>query len=189
MRDEWFFIWTNLIPPSLKYALCQAWLKLARNSREKDFKISTMNFAISSLSPLGRGRGPSFEQTWIPFTQGCFVPSLAEIIVPWLRKRFVCFINQFSVFRNYFPVGKEHGHLFEQTCSWIYFTHEYFVQSLIEIRQVVIEKIFEFRRGILLFHKCSYLPLENGVALHLNKLASPSLKDDALCKVWLKLAQ
>ena len=22
--------------------------------------------------------GPSFEQTWIPFTQGCFVPSLVE---------------------------------------------------------------------------------------------------------------
>ena len=23
--------------------------------------------------------GPSFEQSWIPFTQGCFVPSLVEI--------------------------------------------------------------------------------------------------------------
>ena len=23
--------------------------------------------------------GPSFEQTWIPFTQGCFVPSLIKI--------------------------------------------------------------------------------------------------------------
>ena len=23
--------------------------------------------------------GSSFEQTWIPFTQGCFVPSLVEI--------------------------------------------------------------------------------------------------------------
>ena len=32
-----------------------------------------------------------------------------------------------------------------------------------------------------------YLPLEKGVALHLNKLKSPSPKD-ALCQVWLKLA-
>ena len=33
-----------------------------------------------------------------------------------------------------------------------------------------------------------YLPLEKGVALHLNKFESP-LPKDALCQVWLKLAQ
>ena len=35
---------------------------------------------------------------------------------------------------------------------------------------------------------CNYLPLEKGRALHLNKPKSPSPKD-ALCQVWLKLAQ
>ena len=39
---------------------------------------------------------------------------------------------------------------------------------------------------ILLF--CYYLPLENVVAFHLNKLESPPPKN-ALCQVWLKLAQ
>ena len=34
----------------------------------------------------------------------------------------------------------------------------------------------------------NYLPLEKGGALHLNKLESPSPKD-ALCQVWLNLAQ
>ena len=34
----------------------------------------------------------------------------------------------------------------------------------------------------------NYLPLEKGGALHLNKLESP-LPKDALCYVWLKLAQ
>ena len=34
----------------------------------------------------------------------------------------------------------------------------------------------------------NYLPLEKGGVLHLNKLESPSPKD-ALCQVWLKLAQ
>ena len=34
----------------------------------------------------------------------------------------------------------------------------------------------------------NYLPFEKGGALHLNKLISPSPKD-ALCQVWLKLAQ
>ena len=37
-----------------------------------------------------------------------------------------------------------------------------------------------------IFH--SYLPLEKGTTLHLNKLESPSPKD-ALCKVWFKLVQ
>ena len=35
---------------------------------------------------------------------------------------------------------------------------------------------------------CNYLPLEKGRVLHLNKLESPSPKD-ALCQVWLKMAQ
>jgi hypothetical protein len=35
---------------------------------------------------------------------------------------------------------------------------------------------------------CYYLPLERGNPLHLNKLESPSPKDD-MRKVWLKLAQ
>ena len=33
-----------------------------------------------SLSPaMDTGRGLSFEQAWIPFVQGCFVPRVAEI--------------------------------------------------------------------------------------------------------------
>ena len=36
-------------------------------------------FVILLLSPLVKGHGPSFEQTWIPFTHGYFVVSLVEI--------------------------------------------------------------------------------------------------------------
>ena len=45
---------------------------------KKTFKYFQYNFNISLSYPLGKGRGPSFEQTWIPFTQGCFVPNLVE---------------------------------------------------------------------------------------------------------------
>ena len=31
------------------------------------------------LSPLVKGHGPSFENTWITFSQGCFVPNLVDI--------------------------------------------------------------------------------------------------------------
>ena len=36
---------------------------------------------------LGELIGSSFEQTWIPFTQGCFVPSLVEIGPVVLEKK------------------------------------------------------------------------------------------------------
>ena len=43
------------------------------------FKSSQCIFTISQLYPLWERCGPSFKQTWIPFTQGCYVPSLIEI--------------------------------------------------------------------------------------------------------------
>ena len=45
---------------------------------EKIFK-SFFIFIISQWSPLSEGRGPSFEQTWVPYTRGYFVSSLVEI--------------------------------------------------------------------------------------------------------------
>ena len=58
---------------SPKDALCQIWLKLA--------KWFSRRFLIAIISPLKKGRVPSFEQTWrFPSpTQGCFLPSLVEI--------------------------------------------------------------------------------------------------------------
>ena len=47
------------------------------------------------------------------------------------------------------------------------------------------EEDLNFIDVILLFR--NYLPLEKGVALHLDKTESP-LPKDALCQVWLKLA-
>ena len=44
----------------------------------EDFFNTSMYFRyFVIISPWNRA-GPSFEQTWIPFTQGCFVPSLVE---------------------------------------------------------------------------------------------------------------
>ena len=69
---------------------------------------------------------------------------------------------------------------------WVSFTKRCIVPSLITIGPVVLEKkIFNFVNVSLPFRNC--LPLEKGVALHLNKLEYPSPKD-ALCQVWLKLA-
>ena len=50
-----------------------------------------MHFAISLLSPLGKGRGSSFEQTLIPIIQQCFVQSLIEIGPVVLGKKILKF--------------------------------------------------------------------------------------------------
>ena len=58
------------------------------------------------FSPWKRA-GPSFEQTWIPFTKGCFVPSLVEIgPVVLENKIFFNFINVFSLFSNLLSLKK-----------------------------------------------------------------------------------
>ena len=62
---------------------CQNW----PNGSVKDLYISSMYFAISLLSLLGKGWDPVFEQTWIPVTQGCCLPSLVEMCPVVLEKK------------------------------------------------------------------------------------------------------
>ena len=45
-------------------------------------------FGISLLSPLRKGCGPLFEQTYIPVIQGCFVLSLVKMALWFWRRRF-----------------------------------------------------------------------------------------------------
>ena len=47
-----------------------------------------MYFHYSLLSAFGEGRGPSFEQTWLPFNQACIVPSLSKLVQWFWRRRF-----------------------------------------------------------------------------------------------------
>ena len=99
-RKAWPCIWQTWIPsnqgcfvPSLFEIGSVFW-------RTRCFKYFKYYFTFSLLSPLGKGRGPSFEQTFrIPFTQKRFVPGL-------VRRRFLNFINVFSLFRKYLPLEK-----------------------------------------------------------------------------------
>ena len=69
---------------------------------KKIFKFRQCIFAILLLSPLGKRRGPSSEQTGISFTEGCFVWRFFEISPVVLEK----FINVFSLFPYLFPLRK-----------------------------------------------------------------------------------
>ena len=91
----------------------------------------------------------------------------------------------FSLFRNYLPLEKggalhlnklESPLLKDALCQvWLKLARWFWRR-----------RFFNFVNVFSLFR--NYLPLEEGEALHLNKLKSPSPKD-ALCQVWLKLAQ
>ena len=49
-------------------------------SWEEDFLNSAMKYCyFVIISPIGKRRGTSFEQTWIYFTHWCIVPSFGEI--------------------------------------------------------------------------------------------------------------
>ena len=69
-QQTWIFITQFKGLPSL-------WVFLIGSSvlETKIFKFRQCTFPSLLSSPLGNKCGPSFKQTWIPFTQGCFVPS------------------------------------------------------------------------------------------------------------------
>ena len=68
----------------------------ASGSGEEDFLIFSITITFSLLSPLGKGRRPSFEESWIPSTQGCSVPSLVEISPVVLEKK----LKMWKVYRR-----------------------------------------------------------------------------------------
>ena len=75
LERVWPFIWINLnsFHP-------RSFVEIGLVVLEKKiFKFRKYILLFHNYLPLEKGCDPSFEQTWIPFTQGCFVPSLVEI--------------------------------------------------------------------------------------------------------------
>ena len=106
-------------------------------------------FFISRWSPLWEGRGPSFEETWIPFTQRYLVQSLVEND-PVVREKdifnscqIIFIISQFSfLWEGCAPSFEQTRILFTQG----YFVprlFKYFVPSLVEIGPVDLEKLIK----------------------------------------------
>ena len=60
-------------------------------------------------------------------------------------------------------------------------------QIWLKLAQWFLRRRFLYFFNVFLLLR-NYLPLEKGGAHHLNKLESPSHRD-ALCQIWLKLAQ
>ena len=80
------FIWTNLNPLHLSM-LCAKFDWNWPSGFGEDFLNLSMYFCYIVIISPWKGWTLSYEQTWIPFTQGCFVPSLVEIGPVVLEKK------------------------------------------------------------------------------------------------------
>jgi hypothetical protein len=143
------------------------------------------HFTFLWLSSLWRGPGPLFEQIWIPFTQGIFVPSLIDFGLLFLEKKIFKNFQRIFTLSLLSPLGDGLSPSFEQ--NLIPSFQGWFVPSLVKIGPVILEKtILKWPLPIFIYF-FYYLPYEKDLALYLYKLEFPSPKDN-LYQVWLNLA-
>ena len=106
MRIYFFFIWRNLNPLHPRMICAEIGWNWLIGSGEEDFLISSMYFHyFIIIFPLERA-GLSFEHTYIPFTQGCFVPSLVKTGPVVLEKKIFKFRQCFFTISWLSPFGK-----------------------------------------------------------------------------------
>ena len=128
-------IWTSF-PPLPPRMLCA---KFGWNwpstwfSRRRFFNFVNVFSLFCNYLPLKKVRGSSFKQTWIPFNQGCIVPSLVKIDCHVVLEKKILKFCQCTYFRYFLIISpwKRAGNLFVKT--WIPFIGGCIVPSLIEV--------------------------------------------------------
>ena len=136
--------------------------------------ISLINKQISGALHLNKLESPSPKdalcQVWLKLAQ-------------WFwRRRFLNFVNVFSLFHNYLPFGKGvvlHLKKLESPSPKVALCQVWLIMAQWFWRR----SFLNFNNVFSLFH--NYLPFGKGVVLHFNKIESPSPRD-TLCQVWLK---
>ena len=170
------FIWTKLNPLHPRMLCAKiGWNKL-NGSGEEEFYFVNVFSVFCNYLPFEKRRGPLFEQNWIPFTEGCFVPSLVEIGSVVLENKIFKFCDLVII-------------SFWKKAGPFIWTNVNPLQPRMLCAKYFWNWHNAWRNFLKIFHYRYFLifPLEKGGALHLKKLESPSTKD-ALCQVWLILA-
>ena len=104
-----YLVWVE--SPSTGDDLCQIWLKSAKWFWRKVFlNFVNVFFSLLILPPIGKGQDHSFEHIWISIHLKVFYANLVEIDPVILEYFFINFVNVFSLFRNYSPLGKGGAH-------------------------------------------------------------------------------
>ena len=166
--------------------MCQVWLKLAKWFGRRRFLNFINVFSLfRNYLPLEKGTALHLNKLESPSSIDALCQVWSKLAQWFWRRRFLNFVNVCSLFRNNLPLEKgaalhlnklESPSPKDALCQvWLKLAHWFWRR-----------RVFNFFTVFSLFR--SYVPLEKGAALHLNKLESPSPKD-ALCQVRFKLAQ
>ena len=130
------------------------------------------------ISPLEKGGALHLNKLESPSSKD----ELCQLwlkLAQWFWRKFITFINVFSLFRNYLGLEKSVALYLNKLESPL--PKDALCQVWMKLVQLFWRgRFFNFVNIFSLFR--NYLPLEKGGALRLNKLESPSPKD-ALCQV------
>ena len=161
------------------------WNWLSCSGEENFFNFVNVYSLFRNYLPLEKGGALHLNKLESPSPKDDLCQVWLKLAQWFCRRRFLNFVNVFSLFRNYLPFWKG-GTLF-----WTKLNPHHSLILCAKIGWNWLsgsgeEDFFNFVNVISTFHY--YLPLEKGGALHLNKVESPWHRD-ALCQVWLKMAQ
>ena len=103
MRTEWFLIWTNLNP-------LHPWMHCAKfgwnwpsSFGEEDFKISSIFFLFRNYLPLENWGPFIWTKLESPSTKDALCQVWLKLAQWFWRRRFLNFVNIFSLFHNWPP--------------------------------------------------------------------------------------
>ena len=109
LRIEWSWLVKHWVP-FIQGCLVPNLVEIGSVVLEKTIvNISYNIFIILFLFLFGKGRGPSYEKIWIPFSEGftqrCFVPSLVETGPVFLEKKtmYFCYFVIISPWKRVWP--------------------------------------------------------------------------------------
>ena len=89
-KREEAFIWRYLKPLHPRMLCAKFGWNMLSGSWEEKFLISSMYFQYFKIIYPWKGRGPSFEQTWIPFTKYALRQVWLKLAQWFLRRRWNC---------------------------------------------------------------------------------------------------
>ena len=174
----------KLVSPSPKDALCQVWLILAQWFWRRYFNFVNVFWLFCNYPFLEKGGALHLKKLESLLLEDELCQVWLKLAKWFWRGRFLNFVNVFLLFCNYIPfekIGAVHLNKTESLQPRMLCAKFGWYWPSGSWRRRFLNFVYVF----LLFRN---LPLENGGALHLNKLEFPSPKN-ALCQVWLKLAK
>ena len=137
-----------------------------------------MYFHFLLLNLFTKGCGPTLRHTWIPITQGWSVPSLGQTDSVFLERK-KCFSKQTNAVSHCFSIISSKKKVWP-FWSWIRFTQECFVPSVIEIGP-------KFRRRIQCIFIMSLLSCTGKLSFIWTNVNPIHQRIDSLYQVWLEL--